>query len=609
MKHKHLSSGIQKKYLKSTFILLFFALLLSMIGVWSYMHHTLKNNIIEKYKFADEKMGILLDNLYTKSKEVTAEAILNETIQKSLNAEELTDNEKNAVGKYFSYLDLDSIQDYCYMDNKGNVYTRSYSYVNAFDIKNTVFQKKLGTEYAKTVWFIAKDTVFNGKENFLFITRYVHSLDYPSEPGIIILKMKPSFWNHIITMASEKTDSDIITGIMDQNGNIYALNQENTALPDNVRKTLINACKKSSDTGIILNGETVTGGYLSAYYQKDCSFSIFTYVPNNVVTSQTTQILIVLVLIYLIIVVLALLLSILFSNRFTRPIQEITTYMTGFDGGDYTHMPELHTNTELDQIGHSYNEMLGNIEQLVNEIKLQEKELRTSELNMLISQINPHFLYNTLETIRGQALIDDNEEIAKMVEALSAFFRYSISRKGNLVTLRDELANIENYMLIQRYRFNNRFSMEVLIDEEDEEAFDFLIPRLIIQPVVENAIFHGLEEKLEGGKVTIDIIVTDKNLILMISDNGKGMDADTLKELNARIQSNNVELDDREERNQRNTGIALPNIHKRIQLLFGEEYGVNVYSTAGQGTDVEITIPANYKTDREKDHEERIAEN
>lgn len=151
--------------------------------------------------------------------------------------------------------------------------------------------------------------------------------------------------------------------------------------------------------------------------------------------------------------------------------------------------------------------------------------------------------------------------------------------------------------------------MEVLIDEEDEEAFDFLIPRLIIQPVVENAIFHGLEEKLEGGKVTIDIIVTDKNLILMISDNGKGMDVDTLKELNARIQSNNVELDDREERNQRNTGIALPNIHKRIQLLFGEEYGVNVYSTAGQGTDVEITIPANYKTDREKDHEERIAEN
>lgn len=101
---------------------------------------------------------------------MTAEAILNETIQKSLNAEELTDNEKNAVGKYFSYLDLDSIQDYCYMDNKGNIYTRSYSYVDAFDIKNTVFQKKLGTEYAKQSGFNCKDTLFNGKEDSLFIT-------------------------------------------------------------------------------------------------------------------------------------------------------------------------------------------------------------------------------------------------------------------------------------------------------------------------------------------------------------------------------------------------------------------------------------------------------
>ena len=234
---------------------------------------------------------------------------------------------------------------------------------------------------------------------------------------------------------------------------------------------------------------------------------------------------------------------------------------------------------------------------------------KQTELTALQSQINPHFLYNTLECIRGQALIDGNMEIAKMVEALSAFFRYSISRKGNLVTLRDELANIENYMLIQRYRFNNRFSMEVVIDEEDEEAYNFMIPRLIIQPIVENAIFHGLEEKLEGGKVTIEVIVTDQNLILTISDNGKGMDSKKLKELNARIQMDNVDLDEEEKRNHRNTGIALPNIHKRIRLLFGEEYGVNVYSTVGQGTDVEITIPVNDKNSQGIIDEKRITKN
>lgn len=224
---------------------------------------------------------------------------------------------------------------------------------------------------------------------------------------------------------------------------------------------------------------------------------------------------------------------------------------------------------------------------------------KQADLTALQSQINPHFLYNTLESVRGQALIDGNAEIAKMMEALSAFFRYSISRKGSLVRLRDELANIENYMMIQRYRFNNRFGMEIIVDEEDEEAYDYKIPKLIIQPVVENAIFHGLEESLEGGIVTIEVIVTEKNLIITVSDNGKGMDAETLANLNQRIHSQITPLGHQEGKRAENTGIGLMNIHKRIQLLFGEEYGVSVYSTGNQGTDVEITVPV---------HDERITE-
>ena len=176
-----------------------------------------------------------------------------------------------------------------------------------------------------------------------------------------------------------------------------------------------------------------------------------------------------------------------------------------------------------------------------------------------------------------------------MMEALASYFRYSISRRGNFVTLREELNNIKNYMMIQRYRFNNRFSLEIIVEEEDEKAYDYLIPRLILQPVVENAIYHGLEELPEGGKVVIEVTLTENILILTVSDNGKGMDPRTLSELNARIHSANMEM------GKNGTGIALPNIHKRIQLLFGEEYGVNVYSTLNQGTDVEIVLPANYE--------------
>lgn len=222
---------------------------------------------------------------------------------------------------------------------------------------------------------------------------------------------------------------------------------------------------------------------------------------------------------------------------------------------------------------------------------------KQAELAALQSQINPHFLYNTLESIRGYALIEDNNDIAKMVEALAAFFRYSINRKADLVTLRDEIANIQNYMMILKFRFNNRFSLDLSIDDEDTKALDYFIPKLILQPIIENAIFHGLEDCVEGGRVTIEVIETEKNLLITVSDNGKGMDSKTLQELNQRIRSMGQYSEDYRNENQRNTGIALSNIHKRIQLLFGADYGLYVYSTPDKGTDVEITIPANYERD------------
>ncbi len=227
---------------------------------------------------------------------------------------------------------------------------------------------------------------------------------------------------------------------------------------------------------------------------------------------------------------------------------------------------------------------------------------KQAELAALQSQINPHFLYNILDSIRGQALIDNNKEIAMMVKALADFFRYSISRRGEMVTLREELANVKNYMTIQQYRFDNRFSLQIVIAEEDEIAYDFLIPKLIIQPIVENAIYHGLKNTVEGGVITIEINRTERNLILMISDNGEGMDFKSLEELNKRIKSPDQFYNEVREDSSLHSGIALPNIHKRIQLLFGEEYGLQVYSTQKLGTDVEILLPSNYE--RMGEHED-----
>lgn len=212
---------------------------------------------------------------------------------------------------------------------------------------------------------------------------------------------------------------------------------------------------------------------------------------------------------------------------------------------------------------------------------------KQTEFAALQSQINPHFLYNTLDSIRSEALMNNDPEVANMIETLASLFRYSISHKGNLVPLRDELENTNNYMKIQRYRFNNRFTLETQIDEEDLRSLDYFVPRLLLQPIVENAIYHGLENMSSGGIVTIDATLSDSDMILTVSDNGKGMNLNELNSLNNSIHSSDPGLNIKTDK----SGIALANSNKRIQLCFGEKYGINIYSTEGFGTDVEIIIP------------------
>ena len=146
--------------------------------------------------------------------------------------------------------------------------------------------------------------------------------------------------------------------------------------------------------------------------------------------------------------------------------------MTSFDGNDFTHIIQIHTDTELDKIGHAYNEMLKNIEEFQNEIKNQQKELRISEMNTLISQINPHFLYNTLDTIYMLARINGEEKTMKMIQALSKYLRLSLSKGREIVTVEDELENVKSYMEIQQIRNENLFHYEIECGEELKNKVD-----------------------------------------------------------------------------------------------------------------------------------------
>lgn len=279
---------------------------------------------------------------------------------------------------------------------------------------------------------------------------------------------------------------------------------------------------------------------------------------------------------------LSLLVILVYDQRmFLRPLLRMQKGLE--DGRVEEALQEIQNNPDEEEVGTVIQDVISYYT-TKQDVEIYSRQV---ELAALQSQINPHFLYNTLDAIRGQAIQDNNREVAMMIQTLSAFFRYSISRRGNAVTLRDELDNVQNYMKIQQYRFEDRFRLEMEIDDPD--VYDYYVPRLILQPIVENAIQHGLENMRSGGLITIDVEEAD-DLIIMISDNGKGMSLQELDELNGRIMAEKAE-ENRLAPAGKQEGIALVNVQKRIELFFGVPYGLHVYSSIGRGTDVEITLP------------------
>ena len=240
------------------------------------------------------------------------------------------------------------------------------------------------------------------------------------------------------------------------------------------------------------------------------------------------------------------------------------------------------------QIFPGVNEILKRLLDRQDEIQLSTKQ---AEFLALQNQINPHFLYNTLEAIRGDALSAGLDNIADITEALSTFFRYTITNTGNLVTLGEELENIENYFLIQKYRFGDKLKMEIQLPEEHaDDILQLQFPKLILQPLIENAIFHGLERKADGGTIQIRILPGKSNVLLIVRDDGVGIPEDVLDKINERLSqiSAGVMLDDKK----KTAHIALNNVARRIKLLFGDDYGIHLYSVVGVGTEVHLKIPA-----------------
>lgn len=318
-------------------------------------------------------------------------------------------------------------------------------------------------------------------------------------------------------------------------------------------------------------------------------WTLVTSIPYNEIVQGTEYIRRTIVYIVIITLAIAYLLGFGFVGSIIRPVRRLYKYMRRVESGDFSGRILVESKDEIGMLVHGFNTMATRLQGLMDEIyfsKLRETELalrhREMELKALQSQINPHFLYNTLETIRGMALEHSLDGISSIASSMGHLLRYNLKNKEQTVTVEEELRYAEIYMRIQKYRFEDRLVYEINIPDWAQQQ---LILKFSLQPIVENSIIHAMEPALGILKIVISAIWNseDNSIIVRIQDTGMGICEQKLQNIRYNLEQKDVTTD--------GTNIGIINVHRRIRLLFGECYGISVESQVGQGVVVDIKLP------------------
>ena len=357
--------------------------------------------------------------------------------------------------------------------------------------------------------------------------------------------------------------------IMDGDGNIIYHPQQQ----------LIYAGLKNENEEIcaLEDGSHLSDGVIYTVKTLDnCNWKIIgvTFLDETVNTRVNTMI-IVSVLILLMVVLMSFMSGSLFSYLFTKPVKKLTDAMRDFEDNASGFVFEPITGAvEVNRLSDSFEHLVKRIQQLMEEVKNEETILRKTELKALQAQINPHFLYNTLDSISWMCEEGKNADAVMMVNALAKLFRISISRGKEMIPIEKEVQHAECYLQIQKFRYTNQFDYKFEVQESSKH---YLCNKITLQPLIENALYHGLN-MIDEGHIIIRIFEDQDDVILEVEDNGVGMSEEQISEL--------FENDITDKH-----GIGVKNVNDRIKIYFGEKYGITIRSELDEGTCVSIRIP------------------
>lgn len=377
---------------------------------------------------------------------------------------------------------------------------------------------------------------------------------------------------------------DIYSGINTDGSDMYIVNSARQVVSSTDKSKLgtiePDIVSYEKDEGFYIDGEMV----LSYYTIKENGWRVIKRDPKSNFYASYTETTLVLIVLLMLTIAFGIVFKRSQDKNIINPLKELAEDAAHFREGNYSFELRTLENDEIGQLNRTLITMCKNIESLIEndfKNKLCQKEI---ELKYLQSQINPHFLYNTLDSIRWMAVMHGELEISEQIEALSDVFRHTLNYGRPMTTVGEEVVNVENYMKIQRSRFGDRIKCNIVADEA---LFDLPVLHLLLLPLVENSLVHGLERKPGGGTIDINIFRDNNLLIYQVSDDGVGTNAKNLSEqLRSKTNVHNI--------------FALNNIDERVKRTYGDIYGLEISSTIDVGTTVVVKMPINEEDYNEK---------
>lgn len=588
--------SLQKKLAISYFLLIFFPLVIVGLFAYNISAFSVKNEVTRYISEVLQQVNDNIDNSIYELDRMASILSVDKTIQKILDKPK--ERPQQDIFNDDSIIDENINSLINFRTNIEGLYLFSYN-GEVYQYKGVNNSIRLDYTFTSARWYITmkslgvnklllpthtQDQVLTSgqkKKVFSYVSE-IKDFDTDKSLGNVLIDVNTDVIKKIWNKLNTRKSIELL--IVDNNKTIIYHTREDM-ISTQFRSNYISKILKARNGSIttMINNKPALVTFNTSHLTN---WTVISIIPISILYRDITNISYVIILAVAVCMMLSFFIALLISRSITIPIFELRRMMKVAESGQFGINAPVKSNDEIGALSSSFNNMIGKINSLIQtvyETKILKKE---AELNALQSQINPHFLYNTFQTIDIIAENEGIDEISLICRSLSNMFRYSISRGKEFVPLSSELEHIKNYIYIQKLRFKDRFEV---IYEIEEKLMNYRVIKLILQPIVENALLHGIESKKGKCLIKLTAKVVDEILLISVEDTGVGMDENQLRAIR---ESLNEEIIHAEINGMNKKSIGMKNVYARIKLYFGENYGIAIDSTLNVGTRITISIPA-----------------